>query len=168
MVKNPPASGGDARDAGLIPGSGSSPGVGIDTYSSILAWKILWTEEPGRLQFMGLQRVGHGWACTTQSYASLNSLLGPSLYQKFQDWGHSANPLHQQILQLSLFISRNFLLLPPPLLPPVPAPLSLAWIIAVAIVRHRGYWNRQEDGREVIEIISSNKPHMGMEVSICP
>ena len=60
MVKNPPASGGDARDAGLIPGSGSSPGVGIDTYSSILAWKILWTEEPGRLQFMGLQRVGHG------------------------------------------------------------------------------------------------------------
>ena len=53
MVKNPPASGGDARDAGLIPGSGSSPGVGIDTYSSILAWKILWTEEPGRLQSMG-------------------------------------------------------------------------------------------------------------------
>ena len=29
------------------------------THSSILAWKIPWTEEPGRLQFMGLQRVGH-------------------------------------------------------------------------------------------------------------
>ena len=29
------------------------------TYSSILAWKIPWTEKPGRLQFMGLQRVGH-------------------------------------------------------------------------------------------------------------
>ena len=29
------------------------------TYSSILAWKILWTEEPGRLQSMGLQRVEH-------------------------------------------------------------------------------------------------------------
>ena len=29
------------------------------TYSSTLAWKILWTEEPGRLQSMGLQRVGH-------------------------------------------------------------------------------------------------------------
>ena len=28
------------------------------TYSSILAWKILWTEEPGRLQSMGSQRVG--------------------------------------------------------------------------------------------------------------
>ena len=29
------------------------------THSSTLAWKILWTEEPGRLQFMGSQRVGH-------------------------------------------------------------------------------------------------------------
>ena len=29
------------------------------THSSILAWRIPWTEEPGRLQCMGLQRVGH-------------------------------------------------------------------------------------------------------------
>ena len=29
------------------------------THSSILAWKIPWTEEPGALQSMGLQRVGH-------------------------------------------------------------------------------------------------------------
>ena len=29
------------------------------TYSSILAWKIPWMEEPGGLQSMGLQRVGH-------------------------------------------------------------------------------------------------------------
>ena len=28
------------------------------TYSSILAWRILWTEDPGRLQFMGLQEFG--------------------------------------------------------------------------------------------------------------
>ena len=31
------------------------------THSSILAWKIPWTEEPGRLQPKGLQRVGHDW-----------------------------------------------------------------------------------------------------------
>ena len=31
----------------------------IATHCSILAWKIPWTEEPGRLQSMGLQRVGH-------------------------------------------------------------------------------------------------------------
>ena len=32
---------------------------GMVTHSSILAWKIPWTEEPGRLQSMGSQRVGH-------------------------------------------------------------------------------------------------------------
>ena len=32
---------------------------GMATHSSILAWRIPWTEEPGGLQFIGLQRVGH-------------------------------------------------------------------------------------------------------------
>ena len=32
---------------------------GMATHSSILTWKIPWTEEPGRLQSMGLQRVGY-------------------------------------------------------------------------------------------------------------
>ena len=31
----------------------------METHSSVLAWKIPWTEEPGRLQSMGLQRVGY-------------------------------------------------------------------------------------------------------------
>ena len=35
------------------------------TYSSILAWKILWTEEPGGQESMGLQRVKHDWASNT-------------------------------------------------------------------------------------------------------
>ena len=48
-----------AGDLGSIPGSGRSPGEGMATHSSILAWKIPWTEEPGRLQSMGPQRVGH-------------------------------------------------------------------------------------------------------------
>ena len=38
------------------------------THSSILAWKIPWTEEPGELQFMGSQRVGHNWATNTHTY----------------------------------------------------------------------------------------------------
>ena len=33
---------------------------GMAPHSSILAWRIPWTEEPGRLQSMGSQRVGHG------------------------------------------------------------------------------------------------------------
>ena len=54
-VNNPPVNTGDV---GLIPGSGRSPGE-MATHSSFLAWKIPWTEKPGRLQSMGLQRVRH-------------------------------------------------------------------------------------------------------------
>ena len=38
---------------------------GMATHSSILAWRIPWTEEPGRLQFMGSQRMGQNWANNT-------------------------------------------------------------------------------------------------------
>ena len=38
---------------------------GMTTHSSILAWRIPWTEEPGRLQSMGSQRVRHDWATKT-------------------------------------------------------------------------------------------------------
>ena len=47
-VKDPPANAGDVRDASSIPGSGRSLGGGHATHSSILAWRIPWTEEPGR------------------------------------------------------------------------------------------------------------------------
>ena len=56
MVNNQPD---NVGDAGSIPGSGRSPGVGNGNSSSILAWKIPWTEEPGGLQSMGSQTVGH-------------------------------------------------------------------------------------------------------------
>ena len=49
----------NAEDPGSIPGSGRSPGEGNGTHSSTLAWKIPWAEEPGRLQSIGSQRVGH-------------------------------------------------------------------------------------------------------------
>ena len=53
VVKNPPANAGDAEDVGSIPGKGRSPREGMATHSSILAWKIPWTEEPGGLQSIG-------------------------------------------------------------------------------------------------------------------
>ena len=59
MVKNSTANAGDVRDVGSIPESGRSPEKGIATHSSILAWKIPWTEEPGRVQPTGSQRVRH-------------------------------------------------------------------------------------------------------------
>ena len=56
MVKNLPAM---QETLGLFLGLGRSPGKRNGTHSSILAWKIPWTEEPGRLQFMESQRAGH-------------------------------------------------------------------------------------------------------------
>ena len=54
VIENPPA---NAGDLGSIPEWGRSPGGVHD--SSILAWEIPWTEEPGGLQFTGLQK---SWA----------------------------------------------------------------------------------------------------------
>ena len=51
----------NAGDLGLISGLERSPEKG-NTYSSILAWRIPWTEEPGRLQSWGSQRVEHDLA----------------------------------------------------------------------------------------------------------
>ena len=59
VVKNPPANVRDTADAGSIPGSGRSPGGGNGNHSSILAWRIPWTEEPGRVQSIEWKRVEH-------------------------------------------------------------------------------------------------------------
>ena len=55
VVKNPPA---NAGDPGSILGSEDPLEKEMVTHSSILAWEIPWTEEPGRIHSMGLQRGG--------------------------------------------------------------------------------------------------------------
>ena len=49
----------NAGDPGLIPGQEDPLEKGMEIYSSILAWRIPWTEGPGGLQSMGSQRVGY-------------------------------------------------------------------------------------------------------------
>ena len=56
MVKNPPT---NAEDVGSILGWEDPLEKGMATHYSILAWRIPWTEEPGGLQSMGLERVRH-------------------------------------------------------------------------------------------------------------
>ena len=53
------ASASNAGDPGSIPESGRSLEKEMVTHSSILAWRIPWTEKPGRPQSTGSQRVGH-------------------------------------------------------------------------------------------------------------
>ena len=68
----------------------------IATHSNILAWKIPWTEKPGRLQSMGSQRVGHDWATSlhkvpliwhpASSSTYLLSFLLPSVHSTQPAW----------------------------------------------------------------------------------
>ena len=59
VVKNPPANAEAIKDAGSISSQEGPLEEGMATDSSVLAWRIPWTEEPGWLQFMELQRTGH-------------------------------------------------------------------------------------------------------------
>ena len=55
-------------------------GKGKVIHSSILPWRIPWTEEPGRLQSMGSQRVGHDW--DTNTYTLSDHCVPPVGWEK--------------------------------------------------------------------------------------
>ena len=57
LVKNLPANAGDTKDMGLILGQEDPLRWEMATHSSIRAWKVQWTEQPGRLQSVGSQIV---------------------------------------------------------------------------------------------------------------
>ena len=59
VVKNLHVNVGNVRDVGWIPGQRDPLEEGMAIHSSTLAWRIPWTEEPGGLQYMGSQIVGH-------------------------------------------------------------------------------------------------------------
>ena len=59
VLKNYPASAGDSRHSGLIPGSGSFHREANGNPLQNSCWRVPWAEEPSGLQSMGSQRVGH-------------------------------------------------------------------------------------------------------------
>ena len=73
-IKKPPAYAGDIRNTGLIPVSENPLEESMATGSSILAWRIPWIEEPGGLQSMEWQRVGHNWSKLAHTHTSLYSI----------------------------------------------------------------------------------------------
>ena len=68
IVKNVPANAGDIRDWAWSLNQGDPLEKGMATHSSTLTWRIPWTEEPGRLQSMESQSVGHDWATDTFTF----------------------------------------------------------------------------------------------------
>ena len=81
VVKSPPVSAGDARDSSSIPGWEDPLEKAVATHSSILAWGVPWTEEPGGLQSMGLPK-GKKLDMTSQQHkvsGQNGEVLGPEL-----------------------------------------------------------------------------------------
>ena len=76
VVKNPLAKAGDTSSTVLTPGSGRCPGEGMATHSSILAWRIPWTEEPGGHSPWGRKELD-----TTVNAGAFS--LSQSLYKTF-------------------------------------------------------------------------------------
>ena len=68
----------NAGDQGSTPGSEDPLEKGMATHSSMHAWRIPWTEEPGGLQPMGSQRVRHNWATDTDwgTHSSVTGVNG--------------------------------------------------------------------------------------------
>ena len=61
----------NAGDLGSSLGQEDSLEKGMATHSSILVWRIPWTEEPGGLQSTGLQRLRHNSATNTSTFISI-------------------------------------------------------------------------------------------------
>ena len=97
VVKNPLANARDIKpiNVGLIPGLGRFPGEGIATHSSILAWRIPWTEESGGPKHTESQRVGHDWATNTFTFQSWKNSQKPQ-FSSCKEASHWLGPILTQ------------------------------------------------------------------------
>ena len=107
----------NAGEPGLIPGLGDHLEKEMATPSSILAWEIPWTEKPGRLQSMGLHRVGQDWAVNSLTFMSIVNWIQYSavnwiLYYPMQwiiyflprsQWEKSLNLLKSELLVFNFY-----------------------------------------------------------------
>ena len=73
VVKNSPANAGDLGEVVSILDREDPLKKGMETHSSMLAWRLPWTEEAGGLQSVGSQRVGHDWndSADTHTHTSI-------------------------------------------------------------------------------------------------
>ena len=108
MVKDPPA-----IQKTWIPSLGWEDPLeeGMATHSSILAWRILWTEEPGGLQSMGSQRLRHDWVTNTVYRVNLrlsSYLSHKSIFILKNIYKCNANIIPNKINTTSLLLSNTW------------------------------------------------------------
>ena len=77
VVKNPSVNVGEIKKPVRSHAQGCLLEEGMVTYSSILAWRISGTEEPGKLQSMGSPRVGNNWIDSIHMHAPVPTLHDP-------------------------------------------------------------------------------------------
>ena len=93
-VKNPTANAESSREVGLIRGSGRLPWRRKWQPALVLAWKIPWTEESGRLQSVGSHRVWHNWVGTHMLYGLSNHGFGKCSCSVYQHMIQPHNGFH--------------------------------------------------------------------------
>ena len=90
-------------------------GEGHGNHCSILAWRIPWTEEPGRLQSMGSQRVGH--KLSTNTFTTYLTPFSLGLLKNRYEWGYlvflfctseHANTMNHSTVTTVLFLQLDF------------------------------------------------------------
>ena len=104
VVKNPPA---NAGDMGLLPESGRSLEEEVATYSSILAWGISWTVEPGGLQSMGSKRVRHDLATKQNNKQKPKTAKLFLFFTCIWNWYHKTCPPSKSAPKWSLLLRRK-------------------------------------------------------------
>ena len=94
VVKNPPANAGDIRDTCSTPGSGKTPWRRAQQPTPVFfAWRIPWTREPGGLQSMGSQKVGHDLATKQEQIIAADISLGVYVDSNVVGWYFQPPPL---------------------------------------------------------------------------
>ena len=101
VVENLPTNAEDITDVGSIPGLGNFLEEGIEIHSSILAWRIPWTKEPGGLQSTVSQRIRHDWSDLAHTHTCSYKWRGRVVYlgkqenvkKKKDDWIEPLSPV---------------------------------------------------------------------------
>ena len=150
-VKTLPANAGNIRDTVSIPESGRSPGEGMATHSSILAWRIPWMKETDRLESIVLQIIRHNRNDLARMHTHGGS-IGNYCRQNLQFshwvvsdslWRHESQHARPSCPSPTPGVYSNSFILCHPflLLPPIPPRIRVFSNESIICIRWQKYWS---------------------------